>query len=100
MNCPRMPDGWPLEMATSVLLSMASTKPSPRVLSEVRKVRTSLPPRTRSWMDASMARSLMSEPPGWSMKLTPSKWPARSSVTWLMAPVTGFWWHSAQDWAL
>ena len=26
--------------------------------------------------------------------------PARSSVIWLVAPVTGFWWHSAQAWAL
>jgi len=85
-----MPDGWPLEIATSVLLSMASTKPSPRVLSELRNVRTSLPPKTRSVMEASTARSLMSEPPGWSTKFVPSKWPARSSVTWLIAPVTGF----------
>jgi hypothetical protein len=39
---------WLLAMATSVLLSMASTKPSPSVFSEVRKARTSLPPRMRS----------------------------------------------------
>jgi hypothetical protein len=47
-----------------------------------------------------MARSLMSDPPVWSLKFTPSKCPARSSVTWLMPPVTGFWWHSAHDCAL
>src|SRR5207247_627446 len=100
MNCPRMPAGWLFVIATRVLLSMDSTKPSPRVLSDVRKVRTLFPPRTRSWNAGSMARSLISDPPGWSTKLNPLKLPARSSVIWLMAPVVGFWWHSAQDCAL
>ena len=47
-----------------------------------------------------MARSLLSDPPGGLVKVKPSKRPLRSSVVTLVAPLTGFWWHSAQAWAL
>jgi hypothetical protein len=89
-------------MASRALLAIASTKPSPRMAIEARRERTSWPACTTSWKAALIARSLMSEPPGWSTK-TPrcaSKRPARSSVTWLVPPVTGDWWHSTQAWAL
>src|ERR1044072_1311303 len=43
----------------------------------------------------------MRGPPGASTKFpAASLWPARSSVIWLLPPVTGFWWHSAHDCAL
>jgi hypothetical protein len=38
MMVPLKPEGWPLRMVVKVLLSIASTKPSPRMLSEVRRV--------------------------------------------------------------
>ncbi len=83
---PRMAAGWLCEIALSVSSAMHSTKPLPRVLRDVRKARTSLPPGTLSWKAASMARSLMSDPPGGSRKLRrESRCPARSSVTWLPA---------------
>ena len=70
-------------MAASVVSVTHSTKPSPRVLSDVRKLRTSSDCGTRSWIDASIARSLISEPPGASTK-SPlgATWPALSSVIW------------------
>src|SRR5437868_1314906 len=48
-------------MASRVLLSMASTKPSPRVLVVVRKVRTVSLPGTRSCAWAQTARSFTKE---------------------------------------
>jgi len=33
------------------------------------------------------------------VKVLPLRRPTRSSVIWLIAPLTGFWWHSAQAWA-
>ena len=98
------PPLWPgcaLAMFCKVVLLTASTKPSPSVFKEVRKVKTFSVPGRRSCIEASVARSLRSEPPGASTKLPlTSRWPARNSVIWLMPPVTGFWWHSAQDCAL
>ncbi len=88
-------------MRTNSLSGIASTKPSPSMLSEVRNVRTLSESKTCSWMAGSIARSLINEPPGWSVKLPAlSTCPARSSLTWVADPETGFWWHSRQDWAL
>ena len=79
-------------MATSVFELIASTKPAPIVVVDMRKVRTSSLLGTRSWMAALIARSLISDPPGASTKAPAElRWPARSSEIWLMAPVTGFW---------
>ena len=120
MAVPRMLVGWLSRIAVRVLSAMHSTKPSPSVLSDVRKVvMFSALLGRRSCMEASMARSLMSEPPGASTNLVVHTcggghgsgphmllllqyrlWPALSSLIWAMAPVTGFWWHSRQDCAL
>ena len=90
-------------MASNVLLSTASTKPSPSVLVVVRKVRMVSLPGTRSCACAQTARSFTNERLG--TELPPllikmvgltnlpklSRCPTRSSLIWLMPPVTGFW---------
>ncbi len=72
------------------LSGRASTKPSPAVLRLVRKVATLSVPRARTWIEGSMAREKINEPPGWGVKVLPFSVPVRSSVIWLMAPLTGF----------
>src|SRR5262249_22147453 len=59
----------------------------------------SLPDRMCSWIARSLARSLISDPPGCSTKLVPLKWPARSSVIWLPVPgaLVGFWWQLTHE---
>src|SRR5438093_1153251 len=56
---PPLCPGWALAIATIVFELIASTKPSPTVLSDVRNVRTFSPRGTRSWMLAFVARSLI-----------------------------------------
>ena len=69
-------------MAISVFELIASTKPSPSALVDIRNVRMFSAPGTRSWIAALIARSLMSDPPGASTKLpNTSRCPARSSLT-------------------
>ena len=91
MICPFIPVGWALRMLVKVASAIASTKPSPRTLSEERLSTVLEAVVRRSWMAALMARSLISDPPGGLVKLPKaSVVPARSSVTWLVAPLTGF----------
>jgi hypothetical protein len=66
MIWPFMPLGWAAWVLVKKVLGSASTKPSPSVLSEARKVRTLSAPPTRSWILGLIARSLNSEPPGGS----------------------------------
>ena len=70
---PFCPAGWAFAIASRVLLLIASTKPSPAVLSVSRRVWTSLPDRTCAWIERSLARSRTSEPPIWSTKVVPVK---------------------------
>jgi hypothetical protein len=90
MIVPFRPDGWAVWMVVNVASAIASTKPSPRVLSDERVSTMFWDVVSRSWIAALMARSLISEPPGGLVKLPEESCvPARSSVTWLVAPVTG-----------
>src|SRR6266545_1708540 len=103
MIVPWKPGGWLFRMATSVLLAMHSTKPSPMVLRVVRKALmfSRGASSRRSCIGAAMARSWISDcPPGGLTNTPPDRWPALSSRIWLMPPLSGFWWQSPQPGAL
>ncbi len=97
---PRMKNGWLLLIFISVSLAIASMKPSPSVLGEMRNERIGSFALRSSIASGSVAREWMSDPP-WESKKSPfDRWPARCTVTWLAPPVTMFWWHSRQLCAL
>src|ERR1700730_6023708 len=101
--------GWLLAISKRVLSSIASTKPSPRVLSTARSVRTVSVEGTCSCACGHVERSFTRDRP--EIVLAPplivivgltkfpfaSRWPTRSSVIWPGPPLTGFWWHSEQE---
>ncbi len=81
-----------------VVLASASTNPSPSTLMVFRSAITfAWAGSTRSISRGRNDRSWMREPPGWSVKISELKNPARLSVIWLVAPRIGLaMWHSAQ----
>src|SRR6266436_2716228 len=109
---PLLRFGWLLAISKRVLSSIASTKPSPSVLSTARSERTVSVDGTCSCACGHVERSFTRDRP--EIVLAPplivmvgltkfpfaSRWPTRSSVIWLGPPLTGFWWHSEQETAL
>ncbi len=69
MMVPRMEEGCDAWTLVNALSGSASTKPSPAVFRLVRKVATLSVPRARTWIEGSMAREKISEPPGWGVKV-------------------------------
>ena len=91
ITSPRIDDGWLLGQRDERGVGNRLDEPVRRACSAT--CGTSAPrelPSTRSWMLGWIARSLIKRTarPG-RRSSTPLKWPARSSVIWLIAPVIG-----------
>jgi hypothetical protein len=88
---PRIAAGCESRIRSSVSLAIASTKPAPSVLVEIRSVLTLSSNGTRSKMSAFVDLDWISEPPSDSTNCSSSMRPVRCSAIWLAPPVTMFW---------